>query len=65
LKESVVNWLGRDGFGSHPGGWLALALVILLLFALRIALLRLVFGLFKRKGDTDQSDRDYWRIHGG
>ena len=51
-----MNWLRRDGFGSHPGGWLALALVMLLLFALCIALLRLVFGLFKRKGDTDQSD---------
>jgi hypothetical protein len=60
-----VNWFRRDGFGVHSGEWLAFALVILLLFALCIALLRLVFGLFKRKGGTDESERDYWRIHGG
>jgi len=60
-----VSWFNRDGFGFNPGDWPAFALVILLLFALGIALLRLVFRLFKRKGDTDESERDYWRIHGG
>jgi hypothetical protein len=60
-----VNWLGHDGFAFHAGEWLAFAPEILLLFALCIALLRLAFGLFKRKGDTDENGRDYWRIHGG
>ena len=59
-----MNWLRRDGFGFHAGEWLAFALVILLLFALCIGSLRLVFGLFKRKGDTDECEKDYWRIHG-
>jgi heme exporter protein D len=54
----------HGGFGFHVGEWLAVALVIVILFALCIALLRLV-GLFKRKGDTDESESDYWRIHGG
>jgi hypothetical protein len=67
LKEFAVNWFRRDGFAYHAGEWFAFAPVIflLLLFALRIALLRLVFELFKRKGGTDASEREYWRIHGG
>ena len=60
-----MNWFRRDGFGFHAGEWLAVALVILLSLALCIALLRLVFRLFKRKGDTNESERNYWRIHGG
>jgi hypothetical protein len=60
-----MNWFRRDAFGCHPGEWLAFALVVLLLFALCIALLRLVFRLLKRKRDTDVSEREYWRIHGG
>ena len=65
LKEFVVNWFEREGFGFHAGECLAFGLTILLSFPLCIALLRLVFGLFKRKGETDKSERDYWRIHGG
>jgi len=59
-----VNWFRRDGFGLHAE-WLALALVILLLFALCVVLLRLVCGLFKCKRGTDERENDYWRIHGG
>jgi hypothetical protein len=55
----------RGGLGPHAGGWLALVLIVLLSFALYIALLRLVFGLLKSKGNRDVSDRNYWRIHGG
>jgi hypothetical protein len=44
------------------GGGLAFAVVIVLLFALCLALVRLVFRLFKRKAGPDESD--YWRIHG-
>jgi hypothetical protein len=64
-KEFVVNWFRRCAFGSHVGQWLALALVILLTFALCVALLRLVFWLLKRERDTDESESEYWRIHGG
>jgi hypothetical protein len=64
-----VNWLRGDGFASHPGEWLAVALAILVLFALGIALLRFVFWLLKRRRDTNdsegESEREYWRIHGG
>ena len=69
LKEFVVNWFRHGAFSSHVGRWLGLALAILVLFALRIALSRLVFWFLKRKRDTDESEdeseREYWRIHGG
>jgi hypothetical protein len=64
-----VNWFTRDGFGFHAAEWFAFALVILLLFAACIALLRVVFWFSERKRDTDESEdeseREYWRIHGG
>jgi hypothetical protein len=65
LKEFVVNWFMRYGFGSHTGVWLGLAMVILLPFVLCIASLRLVLWLLTRKRDTDESEREYRRIHGG
>jgi len=69
LNEFVVNWLRGDGFDSHLGEWLALALDILILFALGIALSRLVFWFLRRKRDTDESEdeseREDWRMHGG
>ncbi len=60
-----MNWFRRCAFGSHVGEWLAFALVILVTFALCVALIRLVFRLLKRKRGTDESASDYWRIHGG
>jgi len=64
LKENVVNWFRRDAFGSHAGEWLALAIVILLSFALCIALSKLVWWLRRRKREADESEKEYWRIHG-
>jgi hypothetical protein len=64
LKEFVVNWFRRDAFGSHADEWLALAIVILLSFALCIALSRLVWWLRTRKREADESEKEYWRIHG-
>ena len=64
LKELVVNWFRRDAFGSHAGEWLALAIVILLSFALCIALSKLVWWLRTRKREADESEKEYWRIHG-
>ena len=60
-----MTWFRSGGFGFHAGGWLVFALVILLVFALCVVLLKLVFRLFKREGGTDESESDYWRIHGG
>jgi len=60
-----VNWFRHCAFGSRVGEWLAIALVILLTFALCVALLRLVFWLLKHERDTDESESEYWRIHGG
>ena len=65
LKEFVVNWFTRYGFGSHLNEWLALAMVILVSFALCIASLKLALWLPTRKRGTDKSEKDYWRIHGG
>lgn len=58
-----MNWFRRDAFGSHAGEWLALAIVVLLLFALCIALSKLVGWLRTRKREADESEKEYWRIH--
>jgi Zn-dependent protease with chaperone function len=63
LKEFVVNWFRRDAFGSPAGEWLALAVVILLSFALCIALSTLVWWLRTREREADEGEKDYWRIH--
>jgi hypothetical protein len=60
-----VNWFRCVGPGLHAGEWLGLGLAVVLLFALCMTLLRFVFGLFLCKSDKDESERDYWRIHGG
>ena len=60
-----MNWFERHAFGSHQNEWLTVALVVLLLLALCVAVLRLALGFFKRKGNTDESGSDYWRLHGG
>ena len=60
-----MTWFRSGGFGFLAGGWLVFALVILLVLALCVVLLKLVFRLFKREGGTDESESDYWRIHGG
>jgi hypothetical protein len=61
-----VNWFRHYGLGFHAG-WLALA--ILLALVPGIALLKLAFWLLTRERDADESEdeseRDYWRIHGG
>jgi hypothetical protein len=65
----VVNWFRQYAFGSHAGEWLALAMVILLSFALRMVSLRFGLWFLTRKRDPDESEGDsekqYWRIHGG
>jgi len=62
-----VNWFRHYGLGFHAGGWLALAMVILVSFALCIASLRLVFWFLTRKRDADEGEgeKEYWRVHGG
>ncbi len=65
LKEFVVNWFRHYGLGFHAGDWVALAAVILLALVPGIALLKLVIWLLTPEREKDESERDYWRIHGG
>lgn len=56
-----MNWFRHYGIGFHAGDRLALAIVILLP---GIALLKLVIWLLTPGHDKDQSERDYWHMHG-
>jgi hypothetical protein len=60
-----VNWFRHYGLGFHAGEWFALGMVILLALVLGIALLKPVIWLLTPKRDKDQSEKDYWRRHGG
>jgi hypothetical protein len=60
-----VNWFRHYGLGLHAGSSLASATVILLALVPGIALLKLVIWLLTPKRDKDESERDYWRKHGG
>ena len=59
-----MNWFRPSGLGFH-GEWLALAMVILVALVTGIALLTLVIWLLTPERDKDDSERDYWRTHGG
>jgi hypothetical protein len=65
LKEFVVNWFRHYGNAVHAGEWLSLAMVILLALVPGIALLKLVIWLVTPERDQDESEKDYWRMHGG
>ena len=60
-----MNWFRNYAFGSHAGERLALAIVILVSFALCIVSLRLVVWFLTRKRNADEGEREYWRSHGG
>ena len=60
-----MMWFLSYAFGSHAGEWLALGVMIVFAFALRIASLKVVFWLLTRKRDTDEPESEYWRIHRG
>jgi len=64
-----VKWFTLYVFGPHVSEWLALAMVIVVSFALGIALLKLVFWLLTRERKAEEcegkSEKEYWRIHGG
>jgi hypothetical protein len=68
LKEFVVNWFRPDAFSFHMGDRLALAMVILVSFALTIALSKLVFWLFAGRREAEEregeAEKEYWHIHG-
>ena len=69
LQAFVVNWFRQYCVGFHAGEWVALAMVILLSFALRIVSIRFGLWFLTRKRGTDESEGDsekqYWLIHGG
>ena len=60
-----MSWFTGYVFSSHVSKWLALAMVILVSFALCIASFRLALWLLTQKRDRDKNEGDYWRIHGG
>ncbi|MCU1301286.1 MAG: hypothetical protein JWQ87_1570 [Candidatus Sulfotelmatobacter sp.] len=60
-----MNWFRHYGLGFHAGEWLARGTVVLLALVLGIAVLRLVIWLLTPKRDKDESETDYWRMHGG
>ena len=51
-----MNWFRHNAFGSHIGEWLALAIIILLSFALSIALLKVVFWLLAHERGADERE---------
>ena len=61
-----MNWFRNYAFGSRTGELLALAIVVLVSFALCIASLKLVFWFLTRKRDADEGEgeKEYWRLHG-
>jgi hypothetical protein len=60
-----MHWLKNYAFGSHLVDWLALAVVVVLILALRIAARRFIFWLLSQKRDKNKGQKEYWRIHGG
>ncbi len=58
-----MNWFANHAFGSHAADWLALVVVIAL--ALCLGTVKFVFWLHSHERDTEESDREYWRMHGG
>jgi hypothetical protein len=64
LRELLVNWFRHYRLGIHAGEWLMLAKVTLLALAAGIALSKLAIWLLTPERDKDESERDYWRIHG-
>ena len=60
-----MNRFRHYGLGFHASEGLALAMVTLFALVPGIALLKLVIWLLTPERDKDESERDYWRIHGG
>lgn len=58
-----MSWFRRDILGSHASEWLALAIIILLSFALYIAVSKRVWWLPSRKREADESEKEYWSVH--
>jgi len=58
LVQTLCSWFSR-------GEWRAFAMVIVLALVPGIALLKLVIWVLTPERDKDESEKDYWRIHGG
>ena len=67
--EGVCSELVQTLWSRLARGLPSLAMLILLTLVPGIALLKLVFWLLTRERDADasadESEKDYWRIHGG
>jgi hypothetical protein len=60
-----MKWLLSYAFGSHAGERFALGVMIVFALALCITSLKVVFWLLTRERDTDATESEYWRRHGG
>jgi hypothetical protein len=60
-----MRWLTNYGFGSHVADWLTLAGIAVFVLAVRIGTRMFILWLLTHKRDTDKSETEYWRIHGG
>jgi hypothetical protein len=60
-----MNWFTNHAFGSQAAEWLALGVVILLALELCIGTLRFVYSLLTHERNEDESEKNYWRAHGG
>ena len=59
-----MNWSRHVALDSPAGVWLAVGTAIFLSFALCIALSKLVWWFRTRRREADESEKEYWRIHG-
>jgi hypothetical protein len=63
-STGFMHWLRNYAFGSHLVDWIALAGVVVLTFAMRLAARRLILPLLTRKRGSDKNEMEYWRKHG-
>ena len=60
-----MNWFTTYASGPRAASWFAFGLVILLLPALCIGIYKTVYRMLTDKREEDESEKEYWRIHGG
>ena len=59
-----MNWFTTYAFGSPAADWFACGIILLLFLALCIGY-KTVSRMITDKREEDESEKEYWRIHGG
>lgn len=60
-----MNWFRHHAFALQAGECFTLAVIILFSFVAGITSLRIALWLLTREGNKDESEKQYWREHGG